>query len=205
MNRLRKYLKDQFYSFDKNFFTYNMNFKKSLTDSLYWLIPAFLFVILTKNEINYLPNKYFEKAISEGIGPTLWNVIGAIGLFFLGLFFLFPSVYFFTKATQRFVENAYSIGLLSLGLIVGEIFFWFPSIISSFSYSKNIIIATIITILIIVIYMMNYSLYYIGQLLEERSIEIDFRYLVKKLELRIRITFFILFSIIPCIFLLSEI
>ncbi|WP_297867926.1 hypothetical protein [uncultured Flavobacterium sp.] len=205
MNRLKKYLKDQFYSFDKSFFTYNMKFKKSLIDSLYWLVPAFLFVILTKNKIDYLPNKYFEKAISEGIGPTLWNVIGAMGLFFLGLFFLFPSVYFFAKATHRLVENAYSIGLLSLGLIVGEIFFWFPSIIPNFSHSKNIIIAIIITILIIIIYLMNYSLYYVGQLLEERNNEIDFRHLVKKLELRIRITFFVIFSIIPCIFLLSEI
>ena len=205
MNRLKKYLKDQFNSFDKIFFTYNIKFKKSLIDSLYWLVPAFLFVILTKNKIDYLPNKYFEKAISEGIGPTLWNVIGAMGLFFLGLLFLFPSVYFFAKATQRLLENAYSIGLLSLGLIVGEIFFWFPNIISNYSHSKNIIIATIIIILIIVIYLMNYSLYYVGQLLEERNNEIDFRNLVKKLELRIRIIFFVFFSIFPCVFLISEI
>jgi hypothetical protein len=60
-------------------------------------------------------------AISEGIGPHLWNVVGTLGLVLVGFFLLFPRSQFIARSAHQVLINTYAIGGLSFGLLFGQL------------------------------------------------------------------------------------
>ncbi len=87
---------------------------------LAWSIPAFIFVFWTNS---YYPDvEFYNNAIKEGIGPNLWNAIGGFGIFAFGIAVIFSPFSTPSVIAHKILSNAYAIGCLSFGLLVGQ---WF--------------------------------------------------------------------------------
>lgn len=89
----------------------------------WWSLPAACFVYFARGFSENVPIAYFELAISEGIGPHLWNVIGALGLVLTGLLLLFPNSRALAKAAYQVLSNTFAMGGLTFGLVVGKLIF----------------------------------------------------------------------------------
>src|SRR5699024_481622 len=90
---------------------------KALKVFLYWTIPAFSFVLIVDFIGNYRSVISYQKAIFQGIGPILWNVIGTFGLAFFWLSITFSKSKFIALTAYKLLDNVFAIGSLSLGLL----------------------------------------------------------------------------------------
>lgn len=204
MEYLISSIKKQLSNFDKSVFVDIELLKEGIYIALYWIIPSFIFVGLTKNYIDYLPEKYFEQAISEGIGVHLWNVMGTFGFIFFGMFILFPRISFFSKSSYHIFINTYAIGCLSLGLIAGNFFFLFSDAVIEYSIFRKVLAGTSSIIMIFYVFLLNYSLFYLSQLMVVRNRKKDFIDVIGTLKLPLRFFCFIFFVLIPIYFLSFE-
>jgi len=85
-----------------------------------WALPAFTFVIVTSS---FYPDVvFYKKAITEGIGPNLWNAIGSFGLFAFGLAILLSESLLLRTIAVQILSNTYSIGCLTFGLLCGQFY-----------------------------------------------------------------------------------
>ena len=118
---MKKFLQKQFISLSEFDFFLAEKRAEGIRIFLLWVIPSLI--------LFYLIEKYFphsvrlHKAIQEGIGPNLWNVIGAFGLFSFGLSIIFPHSKWILKSAKNILENTFAIGCLSIGLLIGQWFF----------------------------------------------------------------------------------
>ena len=107
-------------AFNKNSLPSGKDLVSPVIIFIFWVIPAFLFVIFVEYISYYHNTDYFGKAITEGIGPVLWNVISTFGVLAFGLAITFPTKITF-RAANSVLENGYAIGCLTIGLILGKI------------------------------------------------------------------------------------
>lgn len=119
MHRLREYLRAQLQQFDRTALWSSHIAKEGALIVFWWAAPAFLIVWFVARYREYVPSAYFEAAISEGIGPHLWNVVGTLGLLLVGLALLFPGSRFIARSAYQVLINTYAIGGLSFGLLFG--------------------------------------------------------------------------------------
>ncbi len=89
---MREFLVQQFSHFELEDVYPGKELKCALFIFCAWAIPAFSFVLWAEH---YYPTvEFFQSAITEGIGPNLWNALGAFGLFMLGLSIIFLNFNF---------------------------------------------------------------------------------------------------------------
>ncbi|EGQ8517832.1 hypothetical protein [Vibrio parahaemolyticus] len=94
---------------------------KALISFLSWFLPAFLFVLWSS--AYYPESEFYSKAADEGKAPNFWNLIGSLGVLLFGVCLLFPKAGVISYATNKVLLNTYSVGCLTLGLVVGQLFF----------------------------------------------------------------------------------
>lgn len=200
MSTLKNYLNNQLSGIENIILLDKVEIKKSHYKSIFWVTSFFILSSLPKLGTGFLPNVYLQNAVIEGIGPHFWNMIVTGGLILIGLFFLFPNVRHFPEWAYRILAGAYTSGMISLGLIIGELTFAFPDLLPFFETWKIILILSLLIFSILLVYGLVYSTFYISRLLiSQELIE-----LITKMDFRLRFIGFLLFSISPIIFLLIE-
>ncbi len=92
-----------------------------------WALPGFVsfvfFGYLKVKGINYF--NYILKALNEGVSVYLWNVMGTIGLIFLGIAIIFIKERVsqgILKQSNNILLNTFKAGLLAFGVLAGKAF-----------------------------------------------------------------------------------
>ncbi|QIT17832.1 hypothetical protein [Acinetobacter pittii] len=200
MSILKNYLSTQLCGFEKLLFLDKYELIISHFKSIGWVVSAFFISCLPKMNLNYLPNIYLENAIIEGIGPHFWNIVATSGFFLVGLFFLFPKFSFFPKWAYKILAGTYTSGMISLGLLIGELAFTFPDLWSFFEFWRVVLIFFALVVSIFLVYGIVYSTFYISRLLISDEITKQ----ITKMDFRLRFFGFLIFSASPILFLLME-
>lgn len=73
------YLRTQFSSFDRHDFSIGGAWREAVLIFMCWAVPAFFLVLFVHNLAELRTVKYYQQAISQGIGPVLWNFIAVFG------------------------------------------------------------------------------------------------------------------------------
>lgn len=123
---MKQFLTQQFSHFKKSDFDPREQLGTALLVFISWALPAFIFVVWANTF--YPEVQFYQDAITEGIGPNLWNAIGAFGLFLFGITVIFSRFNLFSIVATNVLSNTYAIGSLTFGLIVGQ---WFGLVIDS--------------------------------------------------------------------------
>ncbi|MDO7192567.1 hypothetical protein Q5M49_02540 [Acinetobacter nosocomialis] len=200
MSILKNYLSTQLCGFEKLLFLDKYEFLISHCRSIGWVISAFFVSCLPKLNLHYLPNIYLENAIIEGIGPHFWNMVATSGFFLIGLFFLFPKFSYFPKWAYKILAGTYTSGMISLGLLIGEIAFTFPDLWSVFDFWRVVLIFFALILSIFLVYGLVYSTFYISRLLISDEIMEQ----ITKMDFRLKFFGFLIFSASPVFFLFME-
>lgn len=150
-----KYLRGELERFSLDDFYIKSEIKNSLFIFLWWSIPALAFVVLVKYFGSFRATEYYGKAISEGIGPALWNVMGSFGIAFLGLSIIFKRSTWFSIAANKILMNVYSIGCLTFGLIFGQFICLLPELDNYLQGWRLFLFAPTISILLLALVIIN--------------------------------------------------
>ncbi|WP_200182646.1 hypothetical protein [Ectothiorhodospira mobilis] len=167
-------------------------------------MPSFVIVWLVDRYRENLPSSYLEAAISEGIGPHLWNVIGTLALFLVGLALLFPRSKFIAKSAHQVLINTYAIGGLSFGLLFGQLATALVSASANVEAWKTWLMGVGSAFLAIQVLLLNFSLWYLGHLMASREQDDGFLHRVEQVDLPLRVVAFALFSALPVALLFME-
>ncbi|WP_143283111.1 hypothetical protein [Burkholderia pseudomallei] len=121
LSNVRPYLKAQLAPLNRSFFWSAIVPIEGLRVAFWWASPATVAVLFITHFKNRLPASYLEAAISDGIGPHIWNVVGMLGLALFGLAVLFPKIEFIATGAYQVLINTYGMGGLAIGLLIGKI------------------------------------------------------------------------------------
>ena len=168
-----------------------------------WAI-AFSFVLAVDRFHEHVPSVYLQAAISEGIGPHLWNVIGTLGLVLFGLALLFPRVHFIARSAHQVLINTFAIGGLSFGLLFGQLATALVSATANIATWKAWLIGAGGLFLAIQVLALNFSLWYFSQLMASREEADHFLHQVERVALRLRVAAFLVISVTPLVLLFME-
>jgi hypothetical protein len=115
---MKEFIFSQFSHFEWEDINPGVHIKEALIVFVSWAFPAFIFVVWSNA---YYPHvEFYQSAISEGIGPNLWNAIGSFGFFAFGVAIVFSKYYFPARVARNILFNTYAIGSLSFGLLLGQ-------------------------------------------------------------------------------------
>ncbi|TLM75243.1 hypothetical protein ACONUD_18940 [Microbulbifer harenosus] len=93
--------------------------------SLWWMLPAAAYVFVVEWFRGFRAVDYFDTAMSQGVSPELWNVIGVFGFTSLGFGIFtvnFPCLHtVFIRSANKLLLIAFDIGLLSFGIILSKV------------------------------------------------------------------------------------
>jgi hypothetical protein len=170
---MKAYLQKQLEGFDRSILWSNKVTTEGAKVIACWFIPSFLFVLSVSWLALYRPAPYLEKAISEGYGRHLWNVVGAFGLLLFFLSLLFPRCRFIAKSAHQVLINACAIGGLHFGLLVGQ-----------FVVTDGFVVGLALTVPAVVLL---FCLWYGGQLMTSREQGNGFLHKMEKVDPRLRI------------------
>lgn len=204
MDRLKTYLKAQMEPFDHSALWSPKIAKEGAWVVFWWAIPAFALVLLVANYKEYLPSVYLEAAISEGIGPHLWNVIGTLGLVLVGVALIFPRSKFIAKSAHQILINTYAIGGLSFGLLSGQLAAALPTAWAKVATWKAWLIGAGGIFLVLQVLLLNFSLWYLGHLMASRENSDGFLHRVERVAIPVRLAAFALFAVLPVALLFLE-
>lgn len=197
LSNIRSYLKVQFAPFSLSFFGSSIAPIEGLRVAFWWVSPATLAVLFIAQFRNQLPASYLEAAISDGIGPHIWNVVGMLGLALFGLAVLFPRVKFIATGAYQILINTYGMGGLAIGLLIGKILAQLPPSLSKLELWDAWFAGTGITLLILELFVLNFSLWCFASLMRSTKENGGFLHHVENIDLRLRLFTFILLSILP--------
>ena len=195
-----KFIKSSLSPFDLRSLNPANGIKSGLLKLSAWALPAFLFVAWAKHHQDV---EFYSSAVTEGIGPNLWNAIGSFGLFFFGLSVVLPKSTSITKAAYTILDNTFAIGCLTIGLLIGQ---WFFILIDeSLVWWHRGLFGVISTPVLAVIIFYNLVIWYLSFLVQT-SIkgESSFLFNIQKLNIIWRLFFgLIICSIITLLFMLE--
>jgi len=149
-----------------------------------WAVPAFVFVILVSAVNEYRPVEYYEKAISQGIGPILWNVMGAFGLAFFCLSIIFSRIRWLSTVAHQILTNVYAIGAFSFGLLFGQVVCLVPQLDKYMETWQVYLFSPAIAILLLVVAGLNVAVWYMSYLIKWDS---SFREKLSKVSIVLRL------------------
>lgn len=204
MRKISSYLKEQFKPFDRNSLWSPDIIKQASAEIFWWMFSTIIFVLIVAKYQQYLPSKYLAQAITEGIGPHLWNVIGVLALTLVGVALLLPKLKFIAKAAYHLLINTHAIGAMSFGLLFGQFFAHLSVWSENLALWKSWFLGLGGIFLLIYALTLNFSLWYLGHLMYSQGRDNSFLNLIAKVHLRVRFIFFLLFSALPIALLLAE-
>ncbi|WP_155648950.1 hypothetical protein [Burkholderia stagnalis] len=197
LSNVRSYLTSQLAPFNRSFFWSAIVPIEGLWVAFWWAAPATVAVLFITHFKNQLPASYLEAAISDGIGPHIWNVVGMLGLVLFGLAVLFPKIKFIATGAYQVLINTYGMGGLAIGLLIGKIGAQLPSSLSKLELWKTWLAGTGIALLMFELFVLNFSLWCFASLMRPTKEDDGFLRHVASIDLRLRLFAFILLSILP--------
>jgi len=172
---------------------------------LWWSVPAGLFVYGAREFKEYLPHAYFEAAISEGIGPRLWNVLGSLGLVLFGLLLLFPRSKFLGKSAHHVLSNTFAIGGLTFGLAMGRLIFGLANESINMEAWRLWLAGAGTFVLVVQVIFLKFSLWVMGCLAKpDQNGERTLLWNVQKVRLPLRFVVFSILAAVPTVALMLE-
>ncbi|WP_146150839.1 hypothetical protein [Photobacterium indicum] len=97
--------------------------------SAWWIVPTVVAVALVEVLGRKFSVTYLQKAIGQGVSPELWNTLGVIALISMGVSILlsrFDAIHSFSaKIANKLLLVSFEVGLLGLGVIIGQTIFGF--------------------------------------------------------------------------------
>lgn len=197
LSNVRSYLTSQLAPFNRSFFWSAIVPIEGLRVAFWWAAPATVAVLFITHFKNQLPASYLEAAISDGIGPHIWNVVGMLGLVLFGLAVLFPKIKFIATGAYQVLINTYGMGGLAIGLLIGKIGAQLPSSLSKLELWRAWLAGTGIALLMFELFVLNFSLWCFASLMRPTKEDDGFLRHVASIDLRLRLFAFILLSILP--------
>ncbi|MGX9463610.1 hypothetical protein ACWXWU_20730 [Shewanella sp. A14] len=158
-------LKSQLSHFDKTDFTIGSKWKDAISVFFYWALPAFLTVLLVHKLAESRTVEYYQAAISQGIGPVLWNFIAVFGCAMFGVSFIFNKVKLFSNIAQQLLVNVYAIGSLTFGLLFGQLCVLTPALREQVEVWKLFFIFPLTSLLLLFILLQNFLMWYLSNLI----------------------------------------
>ncbi len=200
-HQLRAYLQLELTGLDRETLWTSFNLKGAWKVLFWWVVPAYLVVIVTFLHKGILPKVYLQAAIGEGIGPHLWNVMGVFGLILVGLSVIYPRASLISHSAYHVLTNTYSVGCLSLGLIAGQLTTIFLN--SEAPTPSKLFLAGIGGALIALV-AFNIILWYLAHLMIRQTQGKCLLTQLPKIDLRLRVFVALLVGGIPIVYLLFE-
>lgn len=204
MHKLREYLRTQLQPFDRAALWSSHVAQEGVLVIFWWAAPSFLIVWLVARYREHVPSAYLEAAISEGIGPHLWNVVGTLGLVLVGFALLFPRSQFIARSAHQVLINTYAIGGLSFGLLFGQLATALASAAANVALWKAWFMGAGGVFLVFQALVLNFSLWYLGHLMASREASDGFLHRAEGVDLRLRFVAFLLFAVLPVTLLFME-
>lgn len=204
MHKLRQYLRTQLSPFDRGALWSSHVAKEGASVVFWWAAPSFLIVCLVARFREHVPSAYLQSAISEGIGPHLWNVVGTLGLVLVGFALLFPGSRFIARSAYQVLINTYAIGGLSFGLLFGQLATALASATANIALWKTSLLGIGGVFLAVQALTLNFSLWYLGHLMASREACDGFLHRVERVALRLRLVAFLFLAALPITLLFME-
>lgn len=203
LTQARHYFSTQFSWFDDTkWFS-----KKVLTDGLkiaaVWGLPAIAAVWLNWRLPRIMPVAYVSYAITEGISPHLWNIVGTIGLEFFGLATLFPKATWLARAAHKVLANTYSIGALAFGLLLGQMIVLGIGIQPD-ANPLTWLQFSLLLLLVAEVFLLNFMVWYLATLVAAEMYGVAFLNKLAAVDLRLRMPFAFAVMTMPVLFLALE-
>lgn len=199
---MNSYLREQFLKFDRSDFSPRPELGKAATIFLAWALPAVIAVTFARWRGRFTSVEYFDRAISEGIGPHLWNVIGSVGVILFSGFILAPRTKWLVVAANNVLVNTYAIGALMFGLLFGQ---WANAFASAsldrwqaWAYGAGF------GFLFAVVIALNFSIWYLGYLSMPARINTGFAAKLSTIDFPVRAVLSLLLGTAAVFFLLTE-
>lgn len=167
--QIKKIFNREFRIFTRKDFHSKDHLLEGIRIFLSWAIPAFIFVAWVNR---FEPeNVFYQKAITEGIGPNLWNVMGSFGCIAFGVSLFFPSCKKLTLIGRHILSNTYSMGCLTFGLLFGQ---WCYIPLDNLVWWQQGLFGIVSVLLLGVVVALNYLIWYLYFLLQENEFEPNF-------------------------------
>ncbi|MGZ8183880.1 MAG: hypothetical protein ACXWT1_18155 [Methylobacter sp.] len=196
------YLREQFLKFSRSDFSPKPELGKAAIIFLAWALPAVIAVTFTRWRAHFASVEYFDTAISEGIGPHLWNVVGTVGVVLFSLFILAPRAKWLAVAANNVFVNTYAIGALTFGLLFGQ---WVNAFASAnldrwqaWAYGAGF------GFLFVLVIALNFSVWYLGYLTMPTRINTGFAVKLSTIDFRVRAVLGLLLGTVTVFFLMME-
>lgn len=169
VSKLKVYLGKQLGIFNKSDFAIGRDWKGAVSTFLYWAVPAFLTVYFVDMLGEVRSVEYYNKAISQGIGPILWNFIAVMGFAMFGVAFIFNKIRLFSAVAHQLLINVYAIGALTFGLLLGQFIVLAPELKVNIATWKLFFIFPITAFSFVFILFLNAVIWYISHLSRANS------------------------------------
>ncbi|MFK0376693.1 hypothetical protein [Pandoraea sp. NPDC090278] len=171
---------------------------------LEWAVPSFFAVIGIACFGEHLPSHYLNGAVSEGIGPALWNVVGTFGTVLFGFGLMFPGVRCMTSAARGALNGTYGIGNLMFGLLAGLLVTSFPEAAAKVEFWRALAMAVGGILLLSLALALNFAVWCLGAMMAPNDGDGAFLRRVKRMHWLSRLILSLLFIATPLLFLLAE-
>lgn len=166
MISMKRYLSEEFSIFDTNDFLPREQIGGAIKVLSAWAVPAFIFVLWADT---YYPNvEFYKNAITEGIGPNLWNAIGSFGLFSFGIALAFSPLKTPSLFATQLLSNTYAIGCLTFGLLVGQ---WCLLPFSELVWWQQGLFGVTSVFLLLLVFVYNLFVWYLSFLIHNSRID----------------------------------
>ena len=169
-----------------------------------WSIPAYFFVWIIHWLSKYMAAEYFNKAIAEGIGPHLWNIMGVFGFSLFGMSLMFPTSKFLSLIANRVLVNTYALGSLMFGLLLGQISSRFLTA-SLEKWSRWLNVGGFFVLVFILVFGINFFAWYLSFLIYNRNGKSLFLEKAKRMDLSCRVCFGLVVIIVPICLMFARI
>ncbi|MFZ1987365.1 MAG: hypothetical protein WAU91_23350 [Desulfatitalea sp.] len=161
-----QYIKYEIRKFETADFCPGQQWKEAAQIFASWTIPAIAFVLVVKHFEFSRTVDYYSDAISQGIGPKLWNVISVFGFVFFGLSLVFSKVKIFSQIANQILMNVYAIGALTFGLLLGQFICILPELGQYIDDWRLYLFAPLSAILLIEVAILNLCVWYLSYLIQ---------------------------------------
>ncbi|MCO1337002.1 hypothetical protein MO867_22010 [Microbulbifer sp. OS29] len=160
---MRDFVVQKFHHFEESDFIPGESLKEAITIFFAWAVPAFLFVLWVNKF--YPEVEFYHAAIGEGIGPNLWNAIGAFGMFSFAVAVMLPQFSTPTLVSRQILSNTYAIGCLTFGLLLGQ---WFTLLSTdSLIWWQRGLFGITSGFILVVVFLLNLFVWYLSFLLKD--------------------------------------
>lgn len=156
------FVKSEISKFNRSDFSIKDELREPAEIFIYWALPAIISVIFISWLGGHRTVDYYREAISQGIGPILWNVMACIGLIIFGFSVIFSKVRFLSVVASQVLKNVYIMGTLTFGLLLGQYICLVPEIHEQVEIWRFWLILPLSLYLLTAVFALNFAIWYLS-------------------------------------------